>query len=115
MKGIIFILVLLTGTAFGQFSGNYGWTPEDSLKGEAMIKTIEQSLDMFYAEYSPEGNYDSIIKALNYEAGEVVEFPDSVYCERLNVMNEMSPFHLDCNDATLSTIRFFCKQTQRLC
>jgi len=88
----------------------YSWTKEDSLKGEAMIKTIEQSLDLFYAEYSPEGNYDSIIDALAYEPDEVPEFSDEVYCERLNVMNEMSPFHLDCNEATLSTIRFFVRK-----
>lgn len=83
------------------------WTEEDSLKGLAMIQTIEQSLDLFYAEYSPEGDYDSIINALNYEIDAVPQFSDDVYCERLQVMNEMSPFHLDCNEATLSTIRFF--------
>ena len=38
------------------------------------------------------------------------EFSDSVYCERLNVMNEMSPFQLECNEQTLNTIRFFVKK-----
>jgi len=104
------ILIFVSGSVFGQHSAGYGWTAKDSLKGEAMIKTIEQSLDMFYAEYSPEGNYDSIIAALNYEQDQIPEFSDSVYCERLNVMNEMSPFHLDCNETTLSTIRFFVKK-----
>lgn len=93
--------------SWAQKKPNYKWTAADSLKGEAIIRTIEQSLDLFYAEYSPEGNYDSIIEALNYEADAIPEFSDAVYCERLNVMNEMSPFHLDCNDITLSTIRFF--------
>lgn len=97
--------LLITGSLWGQ--NPYKWTAEDSLKGEAMIKTIEQSLEMFYAEYESEGNYDSIIAVLNYEADQVPEFSDEVYCERLEVMNEMSPFHLDCNDVTLSTIRFF--------
>jgi membrane-bound lytic murein transglycosylase D len=97
--------VLIAGSVWGQ--NPYKWTAEDSLKGEAMIKTIEQSLEMFYADYASEGNYDSIITALNYEADQVPEFSDAVYCERLEVMNEMSPFHLDCNDVTLSTIRFF--------
>lgn len=97
--------VLITGSLWGQ--NPYKWTAEDSLKGEAMIKTIEQSLELFYADYESEGNYDSIITALNYEADQVPEFSDEVYCERLEVMNEMSPFHLDCNDVTLSTIRFF--------
>ena len=83
------------------------WTKEDSLKGEALITMMEQSLDLFYAEYNPDGNYDSIIAALNYEQDDIPEFSDEVYCKRLSVMNEMSPFHLDCNEATLSTIRFF--------
>ncbi len=96
--------ILCIATSFAQTTA---WTQEDSLKGEAMINTIEQSLDMFYAEYSPEGNYDSIIDVLKYEQDDIPEFSDEVYCERLNVMNEMSPFHLDCNAATLSTIKFF--------
>ena len=85
----------------------YNWTKEDSLKGAALINTIEQSLDMFYADYAASDNYDSIIAALNYEPNDMPEFSDAVYCERLSVMNEMSPFHLDCNEQTLSTIRFF--------
>lgn len=108
MKKFLYITILLSTHVIAQDQATrYNWTKEDSLKGEAMIKTIEQSLDMFYAEYSPEGNYDSIIDALNYEVDEIPEFSDEVYCERLNVMNEMSPFHLDCNDITLSTIKFF--------
>lgn len=83
------------------------WTAEDSLKGEQMIRIIEQSLALFYEENSNGKNYDSIIEALNYEASSTPTFSDEVYCERLNVMNEMSPFHLDCNAATLSTIKFF--------
>ncbi|OFZ07373.1 MAG: hypothetical protein A3D92_05750 [Bacteroidetes bacterium RIFCSPHIGHO2_02_FULL_44_7] len=101
------ILLMLVWTATATAQNRYNWTAEDSLKGEAMIKTIEQSLDMFYAEYAPNGNYDSIIDALNYEADQIPEFSNEIYCERLSVMNEMSPFHLDCNDVTLSTINFF--------
>ena len=100
-------MIFLSYTVYGQYSGKYSWTKEDSLKGESMIKTIEQSLEMFYAENSSDGNYDSIIDALNYEPDQAPTFSDEVYCERLNVMNEMSPFHLDCNPTTLSTIKFF--------
>lgn len=75
-----------------------------------MINTIEQSLNLYYAEYSSSGNYDSIINALNYESTDMPEFDDSVYCARLYVMNEMSPFQLECNEQTLSTIRFFVKK-----
>ena len=103
---IIGIMLLISGLSFGQQS-QYNWTKEDSLSGEAMINTIEQSLDMFYAEHSKGENYDSIIDALKYEPDQVPNFSDAVYCERLNVMNEMSPFHLDCNETTLKTIKFF--------
>jgi len=81
--------------------------PSDSLNTDAFINTVEQSLRLFYAEYVGQKNYDSIMRVLNYEPGTVPAFSDEVYCERLEKMNEMSPFHLDCNPITLSTIRFF--------
>jgi membrane-bound lytic murein transglycosylase D len=85
----------------------FNWSKEDSLKGSALINTIEQSLDMFYADYAENGDYDSIIAALEYEQNDMPEFSDAVYCDRLDIMNQMSPFHLDCNEQTLSTIKFF--------
>src|SRR5574343_552697 len=80
--------------------------PGDTLKKDAFINTVEQSLQMFLADYANQNNYDSIITALNYEPGDAPQFSDEVYCERLEKMNEMSPFHLDCNSARLSTIKF---------
>lgn len=97
---------LVVGFANAQYSG----TADDSTDNARMIKTIEESLNLYYAEHSFESNYDSIIDALNYETTDVPEFSDSVYCERLNVMNEMSPFHLDCNEHTLKTLKFFTKK-----
>lgn len=81
----------------------------DTLKKDQFINTVEQSLQLFLAEYIGQNNYDSIINALNYEPGVTPEFSDEIYCERLNHMNEMSPFHLDCNTQTLNTIKFFAK------
>lgn len=101
------LMMVLVGNLFAQQDTHYKWTKEDSLNGEAIIRTIEQSLDAFYADYADDPDYDSIIAALEYEASDVPTFSDEVYCERLNAMNEMSPFHLDCNDITLSTIKFF--------
>lgn len=97
-------------SSMAQYSGK-ATSPEDSLLvGEQMINAIEQSLNEYYSEYSSDGNYDSIISALNYASTDMPEFPDSVYCARLNVMNEMSPFQLECNEQTLKTIRFFVKK-----
>lgn len=99
------ILLFITSIAFAQ--ENPVWTKEDSLQGEQMIKTIEQSLEAYYADFSGQSNFDSIVAALNFEPNEIPKFTDEVYCERLEVMNEMSPFHLDCNDITLKSIKFF--------
>ena len=108
MKYSLFILTVgLSGILFSQQTPYYKWTKEDSIKGEAIIRTIEQSLNAYYGDYNGNTNYDSIIAALEYEPGDVPNFSDEVYCERLNGMNEKSPFHLDCNEKTLSTIRFF--------
>ena len=70
---------------------------------------LEKSLEAFYAEYADQSNYDSIINALEYETNEVPEVSDEVICERLEKMNELSTFHLDCNPTTISMIRFFNK------
>jgi membrane-bound lytic murein transglycosylase D len=84
--------------------------PSDTLKKDPFVNTVEQSLMFFYQEYAGKKGYDSIIKSLNYEANDVPRFSDEVYCNRLEEMNKMSPFHLDCNNATLSTIKFFAEK-----
>lgn len=83
-----------------------------SAQDDTFVTTVEQSLAQYYAEYSGKSseNYDSIIKVLNYEAGEVVKFSDDVYCERLEEINKTTPFEFVCNDATLSTIQFFAEK-----
>ncbi len=80
---------------------------KDSLTSEAFLKVIENSLESFYAEYANQSNYDSIINALEFEPNEIPDVSDEVICERLEKMNEMSPFHLDCNPSTISVIKFF--------
>ena len=104
---ILSSFLLLSISSMAQYSGT---TPKDTLVGDQMINAIEQSLNLYYAEYSSDGNYDSIISALNYESSDMPEFADSIYCARLHVMNEMSPFQLECNEQTLNTIRFFVKK-----
>jgi membrane-bound lytic murein transglycosylase D len=106
---ILSTFVLFSISSMAQYSGT-STTPKDTLVGDQMINAIDQSLNLYYAEYSSTGNYDSIINALNYEASDMPEFDDSVYCARLDVMNEMSPFQLECNEQTLKTIRFFVKK-----
>ncbi|TNE56214.1 MAG: LysM peptidoglycan-binding domain-containing protein [Bacteroidetes bacterium] len=81
---------------------------KDSLDaGTPFAKTVEQSLKAFLDDYAKDPNYDSIQKALKLEKDEIPEFTDSQLCAQLSEMNELSPFHLDCNESTLSVIRFF--------
>ena len=49
---LISIFVSLSLGVFGQGD----WTPEDSIRGQRMVETIEQSLKLYYAEQSPNGN-----------------------------------------------------------
>ena len=100
---VLIVFASLSLGAFGQLSAS----EEDSVRGQRMVETIEQSLRMYYAEQSPNENYDSIIEALEFESSDVPSYSDEVYCERLGQMNEMSPFHLECNETTLKTIKFF--------
>ena len=106
---LVIVLALITGSAWSQaYNGRHNTDAIDSaVLGERMIQTIEQSLNAFYEETATNGNYDSIIDALNYESTTIPTFSDEVYCERLGVINEMSPFQLECNEQTLKTIRFF--------
>lgn len=108
MKKSLFIIVFtLIGAVSIAQTPAHMVRPGDTLHKDAFINTVEQSLQLFLAEYVNQNNYDSIITALNYEPGDAPQFSDEIYCERLTKMNEMSPFHLDCNQATLSTIKFF--------
>jgi membrane-bound lytic murein transglycosylase D len=98
---IALILCLFAGNSFGQ----------DSLANARMVETIEQSLLMFYTEAATqEGSIDSVKEALEFEASDVPSYSDAVYCDRLDKLNEMSPFHLDCNETTLKTIKFFAEK-----
>lgn len=83
------------------------YSGRDTISGTAFINMVDQSLSLYYQDYASRGNTDSIIDALNYEAGTVPQFSDDVFCKRLAKMNETSDFGFDCNNVSLSTIRFF--------
>jgi membrane-bound lytic murein transglycosylase D len=107
MKGFVAVLfVFLSVVLFAQKPAHLV-KPSDTLNKEAFINTVDQSLMLFYQDYANKQEYDSIIKVLNYEPTDLPKFTDEEYCARLEEMNKMSPFHLDCNQATLSTIKFF--------
>ena len=83
--------------------------PGDTLNKDPFINTVEQSLRLFLTDYVNKNEYDSIIKALNYEPDHIPQFTDEQYCEHIKKLNETTPFKFECNQATLSTIKFFVK------
>jgi membrane-bound lytic murein transglycosylase D len=108
MKSILILSSFLVVTSFG-FAQKVSPRAKssDSLNAIPFINTIEQSLNLFYADYANQSNYDSIIAALNYEPSDLPTFSDDVYCQRLEEMSQRTPFHMDCNDNTLATLKFF--------
>jgi membrane-bound lytic murein transglycosylase D len=79
--------------------------PGDSLDKIAFVNTVEQSLKLYLADMANKYNSTELMSQLNYEANEIPTFSDEVYCERLERLNDMSPFHLDCNPITLSVLK----------
>lgn len=74
---------------------------------ERFAKVVEESLNAFYADYANSTDYDSIMKAFQYEANELPTFSDEVYCARLAQMNDMSTFRFECNQPSLDIVKFF--------
>ena len=107
MKGFVTVLFVFLSVAIFAQKPAHLVKPSDTLNKEAFINTVDQSLMLFYQDYASKQEYDSIIKVLNYEPTDLPKFSDEEYCARLAEMNKMSPFHLDCNQATRSTIKFF--------
>lgn len=106
---ILWVLLSFVGAAFGQRPAHLV-RPSDSLDPDPFVNTVQQSLNLFYFEYANTNTYDSIITALQYTSGQIPVFSDSIVCEHLSQMNALTPFQLDCNAATLSTIKFFAAQ-----
>lgn len=84
-------------------------TVKSPLDSDAFIEMMDNTLSDYYAQFAKEPNFDSIINTLEFEDNEIGEVSDSIYCERLEKLNNLTPFHLDCNEITLGMIRFFVK------
>lgn len=80
--------------------------PQDS---EAFIKMLDETFMDYFGSISKDKNVDSIIRQLELDEDDIGEVNDDIYCQRLEKINALSPFQLDCNDITLGMIRFFVK------
>ncbi|MDX1444818.1 lytic transglycosylase domain-containing protein [Lishizhenia sp.] len=108
----VFTTVFFAALSFGQVEDSLQ-RQQEIIEGEQFIATVNASLQEFYKEWANSENYDSIVASLGYVEGQVPEFDDSVYCQRLDDMNEMSPFHYACNPTVLSTLKYFTKNRRR--
>jgi membrane-bound lytic murein transglycosylase D len=98
---LLSIFVVLSANNFAQNQ------KETAVIEEGLSNVMDESVELYKLEYQNQKNYDSIIKALGYEEGQIPLFTDSEYCLRLSKMDELTPFQLDCHSSVLSTIRFF--------
>ena len=110
MRGLVFILCLL-GIQMTSFSQTR--TPRTTVKhpmdSEAYLKMLDETLMDYYSSVANDKKVDSLIDALEMDSDEIGDVSDEEYCERLEKINALSPFHLDCNDITLGMIKFFVK------
>ena len=108
-KWLVYILFI-----FSLIGGNYAHTrlpkssEKHSMDSEAFVKMLDETLMTYFSEMATDSNTDSIIKMLDDEEDKG-EVSDELYCQRLEKINAISPFHLDCNEITLGMIRFFVK------
>ena len=104
-------LVLFIGfIAFGQTDTIVQKDSSEVIEYEQFLRVVESTLEGYYKDYSStDQQTDSIIKSLGYDEDDVPEFDDSIYCQRIDVMNEMSPFQLECNRDVVSVLKFFAK------
>ena len=107
--GIILLLLFMTLLNSSPLMAQRRPKPpvKDTVTGEVFIRIVEQSLSHYYDDFSKGMNYDSIVDALDYEAGTIPAFSDEDYCKRLAKLNEVSTFGFDCNNVSLTTIKFF--------
>ncbi|MNJ89017.1 Membrane-bound lytic murein transglycosylase D precursor [compost metagenome] len=106
--GLVLLLLFVTLHANQSLAQRKSKPPvKDTVTGEVFIRIVDQSLSLYYSDFAKGMNYDSIVDALDYEAGTVPQFTDEDYCKRLAKLNEVSTFGFDCNTVSLTTIKFF--------
>ncbi|PKR79659.1 lytic transglycosylase [Brumimicrobium salinarum] len=112
VRTIAFIGLILLGATplWAQENEDKPTDSTEVIQHEKFLRVIENTLEEYYRDYaSTDHETDSIIESLGYTDKDVPVFSDSIYCMRLDEMNEKSPFHLDCNRDVLSVLKFFTK------
>ncbi len=100
-------MILFISTGLGSVAQNSSDSVKDSLNEIPFINTVEQSLDLFYAEYANNTSLDSLKKAIEENGESIQKVSDDTICKRLARINSMTPFQLQCNETALSIIKYF--------
>ena len=103
----VWLMILFISLGVGSVAQNSSDSVKDSLNEIPFINTIEQSLDLFYAEYANNASLDSLKKAIEENGESIVKVSDDTICKRLARINSMTPFQLQCNETALSIIKYF--------
>ena len=101
------LMILFISTGLGSVAQNSSDSVKDSLNEIPFINTVEQSLDLFYAEYANNTSLDSLKKAIEENGESIQKVSDDTICKRLARINSMTPFQLQCNETALSIIKYF--------
>lgn len=103
----VWLMILFISLGVGSVAQNSSESVKDSLNEIPFINTIEQSLNLFYAEYANDTSLDSLKKAIEENGGSILKVSDDTICKRLSRINSMTPFQLQCNETALSIIKYF--------
>ena len=110
----VWLMILFISLGVGSVAQNSSESVKDSLNEIPFINTIEQSLNLFYAEYANDTSLDSLKKAIEENGGSILKVSDDTICKRLSRINSMTPFQLQCNETALSIIKYFIEKEKVL-
>lgn len=112
MKFFVFIAALFHLYTFGQDTLQINQTTppqevpvDDSY--QRFLEVVESSLFEYYKETWGKEKAYAIMDSLGYDCVEKPSFPDSIYIQRLNHLNEIAIIDIAINDEIIKTIKYF--------
>lgn len=95
-------------------------TKADSVKApqgveqyKVMLDVIDRAVYESFEEYYGKKKVDSILKIYKYDSKNAPEFPDSVYKQRIQNIDALTPFQLAWNDEVISVVKYFAQKRRK--
>ena len=105
-------ILLLTGYSFGQKRANKD-VFVDTFQSELFLANVEKTLFEYYLQTYGKTEAYGMINELGYADHSIIQFPDSVYENRLNNLVSKTPFTAQSNPVLLKTIKYFVRKRSR--